>query len=147
DLFLQQESLSASGSASQYDTMAGLFSQLNSLLGAPGDNQSLATGLTNLSKAFATASQAPGSSSSYTSILNALTGVASDISNISGTISSLQGQVDGQVVSSIASTNGLIKQIFDLNSQIKMGSAVGDTASALLDQRDVALNSLSKIMS
>ncbi|HWC64017.1 MAG TPA: flagellar hook-associated protein FlgK [Rhizomicrobium sp.] len=146
DLFLQQETLSASGSASQYDAMAGLFTQLNSLLGAPGDNQSLATGLTNLSKAFATASQAPSSSSSYTAILNALSGVASDISNVSGTISSLQSQVDGQVVNSISSTNGLIKQIFDLNSQIKSATIKGDTASALLDQRDVALNSLSKVM-
>src|SRR4051812_11107 len=44
DQFLQQETLSAHGSASQYDTMASLFTQLNGLLGAPGDNQSMATG-------------------------------------------------------------------------------------------------------
>src|SRR5262249_11947641 len=45
DQFLSQEQLSANGAASQYDTMAGLFSQLNGLLGGPGDNQSLATQL------------------------------------------------------------------------------------------------------
>ena len=146
DQFLQQETLSAAGSASQYDTMAGLFTQLNSLLGAPGDNQSLATGLTNLSSAFATASQAPSSSASYTAIQNALSGLASDISNVSGTISSLQSQVDGQVVSSISSTNALIKQIYDLNQQVKTANASGDTSSALLDQRDVALNTLSQTM-
>jgi flagellar hook-associated protein 1 FlgK len=72
--------------------------------------------------------------------------VASDISNVSGTISSLQSQVDGQVVSSISSTNALVKQIFDLNQQIKTATASGDTSSALLDQRDVALNSLSQTM-
>src|SRR5471030_781568 len=146
DQFLQQETLSASGTASQYDTMAGLFTQLNGLLGAPGDNQSLATGLTNLSAAFATASQAPSSSSSYTAILNSLQSVSSDISNVSGSISSLQSQIDGQVVSSISPTNALIKQVFDLNQQIKTANAAGDTSSALLDQRDVALNSLSKTM-
>ncbi len=146
DQFLQQESLSASGSASQYDTMAGLFTQLNGLLGAPGDNQSLATGLTNLSAAFATASQAPSSSSSYTAILNSLQSVSSDISNVSGSISSLQSQIDGQVVSAISPTNALIKQVFDLNQQIKTANAAGDTSSALLDQRDVALNSLSQTM-
>jgi flagellar hook-associated protein 1 FlgK len=146
DQFLQQETLSASGTASQYDAMAGLFTQLNGLLGAPGDNQSLATGLTNLSAAFATASQSPGSSSSYTAILNSLQNVASDISNVSGSISSLQSQIDGQVVSSISPTNALIKQVFDLNQQIKTAAASGDTSSALLDQRDVALTSLSKTM-
>src|ERR1019366_1106616 len=111
-----------------------------------GDNQSLATGLTNLSAAFATASQAPSSSSSFTAVLNALNGVASDISNVSSTISTLQSQVDSQVVSSISSTNVLIKQIYALNQQIKTASAAGDTSSALLDQRDVALTSLSKVM-
>jgi len=146
DQFLQQESLTANGSATQYDTMAGLFTQLNGLLGAPGDNQSMATGLTNLSSAFATASQAPSSSSSYTGIMNALSGVASDISNVSGTITSLQSQIDGQVVSSISSTNALLKQIFDLNQQIKTATVSGDTSSALLDQRDVALTTLSKTM-
>ena len=146
DQFLQQENYAASGSASQYDIQAGLFTQLNGLLGGPGDNQSLATGLTNLSAAFATASQAPSSSSSFTAVLNALNGVASDISNVSSTISTLQSQVDSQVVSSISSTNVLIKQIYALNQQIKSASAAGDTSSALLDQRDVALTSLSKVM-
>ncbi len=146
DQFLQQEMLSASGSASQYNAMSGLFTQLNGLLGAPGDNQSLATGLTNLSAAFATASQAPNSSSSYTGILNALSGVASNISNVSSTISALQGQIDAQTVSSISSTNSLIRQVYDLNQQIKTATAGGDTASAMLDQRDVALSNLSKVM-
>jgi len=146
DQFLQQENLSASGTASQYDVQAGLFSQLNGLLGGPGDNQSLATGLTNLSSAFATASQAPTSSASYTGVVNALTGLASTVSNASSAITSLQGQIDSQVVSSISSTNSLIQQIFNLNQQIKTASANGDTASALADQRDVALNSLSQTM-
>jgi flagellar hook-associated protein 1 FlgK len=146
DQFLQQETLSASGSSSQYDTMASLFTQLNGLLGAPGDNQSLATGLTNLQSALATASQAPTSSSSYSAVLNALQGVSSDINNASSTISSLQSQVDGQVVSSVSSTNALIQQVYQLNQQIKTANAAGDTSSALLDQRDTALNSLSAVM-
>jgi flagellar hook-associated protein 1 FlgK len=146
DQFLQQEQISASGSSSQYDTMANLFNQLNGSLGAPGDNQSLATGLTNLQSAFATASQAPSSSSSYTAILNALQGVSSDINNVSSTISSLQSQIDGQIVSSVSSTNSLIQQIYQLNQQIKTANATGDTDSGLLDQRDTALNTLSQTM-
>ena len=146
DQFLQHENLAANGTSSQYDTMAGLFTQLNGLLGGPGDNQSLATGLTNLSSAYGLASQAPTSSSSYTSVLNALNNVASQISNVSGTITSLQTQVDQQVVSSIPSTNALIQQIYQLNQQIKNASASGSDSSALADQRDVALNTLSKTM-
>lgn len=144
--FLQQEALSSGAGAAQYDTMASLFNQLNGLLGAPGDSQSLATGLTNLQSALATASQAPTSSSSYTAVMNALKAVASDINNVSGTITQLQGQIDGQVVSSIASTNNLIKQIYQLNQQIMGATAAGTPADALQDQRDTALTSLSQVM-
>jgi flagellar hook-associated protein 1 len=144
--FLSQEQLSAGGAAAQYDTMANLFSQLNGLLGGPGDNQSLATGLTNLASAFATASQAPTSSASRTGVLNALGSVASTFSTVSSTISSLQSQVDQQAVNSISTTNTLIKQIYDLNTQIRTANAGGDQASALLDQRDVALNNLAQVM-
>ncbi len=146
DQFLSQENLAASGSASQYDVQANLFSQLNGLLGSPGDNQSLSTGLTNLASAFATASQAPTSSASYTGVVNALQSLASTVSTTAGTISSLQGQIDQQVVSSIPSANALIQQVYTLNQQIKNASANGDSSSALLDQRDVALQSLSKMM-
>ncbi len=146
DSFLQQENLSAGGAASQYDTAAGFFTQLNGLLGGPGDNQSLATGLTNLAAAFGVASQAPSSSSRSSAVLNSLHSLASDISNVSSTVSSLQSQVDSQVVNSISSTNALIKQIYTLNQQIKTATAIGDTSSALLDQRDNALSTLSKTM-
>ena len=69
--------------------------------------------------AFATASQAPTSSASQTGVMNALNGLASTFSNVSGTITSLQNQVDQQVVNSVGSTNTLIQQIYQLNSQIK----------------------------
>jgi flagellar hook-associated protein 1 FlgK len=144
--FLAQEQLSAGGSAAQYDTMSDLFSQLNGLLGAPGDNQSLATGLTNLSAAFAAASQSPTSSASRTGVLNALNALASSFSSVSGTITGLQKQIDQQAVNSIGGANTLIKQIYDMNNQISTATASGDTASALLDQRDVALNNLAQMM-
>lgn len=144
--FLTQESLSAGGSASQYNTMADLFAQLNGLLGGPGDNQSLATGLTNLSSAFATASQAPTASASRTGVMNALNGVASTFTSISDTIAALRKQIDQQASSSISGVNTLIKQVYDLNTQVRAASATGDNSSALLDRRDTALNQLAQVM-
>jgi flagellar hook-associated protein 1 FlgK len=142
DKFLQQETLSAGGGAAQYDAEAGFFAQLNGLLGAPGDNQSLATGLTNLQAAFATASQAPSSPSSTAAILNALNGLSNDIGNVSKTIGSLQSQIDSQLVSSVSETNALIKQVYDLNTQVRNAVASGNDTSALADQRDLALQNL-----
>ncbi len=50
------------------------------------------------------------------------------------------------MVNSVGSTNTLIQQIYQLNSQIKTANASGDQASALLDQRDTALSNLSQVM-
>ncbi len=144
--YLSQETLSAGASAANYDTQAGFFSQLNGLLGAPGDNQSLASQLNDLSSAYATASQAPSAGASRTAVMSALNNLASTFSNVSSTISSLRTQVDQQAVNTIGSTNQLIKQIYDLNQQIRSASASGSEPSALLDQRDVALSNLSKVM-
>jgi flagellar hook-associated protein 1 len=144
--FLTQENLAASGTSSQYNTEAQLFSQLNGLLGGPGDNQSLATGLTNLTAALATASQAPTASASQTGVANALAGLASTISNASGTITSLQSQIDQQVVSAIPSANNLIKQVYSLNQQIMNAQAGGNNSSSLLDQRDSVLQNLGQMI-
>ena len=146
DQFLAQEQLAAGGAASQYDTMANLFSQLNGLLGGPGDNQSLAKQLTNLASAFATASQSPTSSAGRTGVINALNDLSSTFNNVFGTISSLRSQIDQQTVSGITSTNSLLKQVFDLNTQIKNATVQSDQPSALLDQRDVALTNLAKVI-
>lgn len=144
--YLSSEVLSAGGSAANYDTQAGFFDQLNGLLGAPGDNQSLATQINKLASAYATASQAPATSASRTAVMAALNNVASTFSSVSGTISSLQAQVDQQMVNALPSANVLIKQVFDLNQQIRTAAASGDQASALLDQRDTALAGLSKVL-
>lgn len=144
--FLTQENLTATGTSSQYNTEAQLFSQLNGLLGGPGDNQSLATGLTNLTSALATASQAPTSSASQTGVANALTGLASTISDASSTISSLRGQIDQQVVSAVPSVNNLIQQVYNLNQQIMGTQAQGIDSSSLLDQRDSVLQSLGQMI-
>jgi flagellar hook-associated protein 1 len=144
--FLTQESLAAGGSSSQYNTMTDLFAQLNGMLGGPGDNQSLATGMTKLASAFATASQAPTASASRTGVMNALNGLASTFSGISDTIASLRKQIDQQASSSITGVNTLLKQIYDLNTQVRAAGSTGDTSSALLDRRDIALNQLAQVM-
>lgn len=144
DQFLNQEVYSASGASSQYDTMGNLFTQLNGLLGQPGDNQSISTQLTNLASAFAVASQSPTSGASQTGVVNALSDLASSISNVSSTITQMQGQVDQQVVSSVSSTNSLIQQIYNLNTQISAITAAGGDPSGLQDQQQQSLTSLSQ---
>ena len=146
DQFINQEVLSASSSSSRYSAQTSAYNQLNGLLGSPGDGNALTSKLSNIYAALGQAALSPTASSSQRAVLNSLQDFAKSVSSLSSSLSTLQGQADSQVASSIGSVNGLIKQIYDLNTQIKVATAGGDTSSALLDQRDVAMQSLSQFI-
>lgn len=144
DQFLQQEALYAGAASSQYTAQTSTYSQLNTILGQPGDNTSLTSQLDNIANALGAASLSPNASTSQRSVLSAFQSTASTISGLSSQITSLQGQVDKQVSSSIGTVNGLISQIYSLNQQIQTATASGDKSSGLLDARDLAIQNLSQ---
>ncbi|MEJ0041212.1 MAG: flagellar basal body rod C-terminal domain-containing protein [Rhizomicrobium sp.] len=119
---------------------------MNGIFGQPGDATSLTAQLSNLSAALGQAALAPTSSANQVGTLNSLQSLASTISSLSSQVSGLRGQVDQQVAATVTGANALIKQVYDLNMQIKTAQSGGDTASALLDQRDTALQSLSQFV-
>ena len=144
DQFLAAEQLAAGSSSSRYDTQASVFDQLNGILGQPGDSTSLTAQLSNVSASLGQAALAPTDSANQIGALNSFQNLASTISNLASQISNLRNQVDQQVATSISGVNSLIKQVYDLNAQVKSAQISGDNSSALLDQRDTALQSLSQ---
>ncbi|MBN9555996.1 MAG: flagellar hook-associated protein FlgK [Alphaproteobacteria bacterium] len=146
DKFLNQETLSANGQSSRYDTQSTIFDQLNGLLGQPGDGTALTSQLDNVFAALSNAALAPTASTSQQGILNAFQNLATTVSSLSSAVSGLQAQVDQQVGTAVDSVNNLIKQIYGLNQQIQTATANGDTSTGLLDQRDLAVKSLSALV-
>jgi flagellar hook-associated protein 1 FlgK len=146
DKFLNAETLSANSSASRYDTQANVFSQLSGVLGQPGDGTSLTSMLTNVGAALGQAALSPTASASQIGALSAFQNLAGSLSNLGSAVATLRSQVDQQVVASTGTVNQLIKQIYDLNTQVKDATSAGDDSSALLDQRDTALNNLAQLI-
>jgi flagellar hook-associated protein 1 FlgK len=146
DQFLDAEQLSAQSSSARYDAQSTVFSQLNGILGQPGDATSLTGRLNDVSSALGQAALAPAASANQLGALNSFQNLASTISNLSAQVSGLRSQVDQQVGTSISGINTLIKQVYDLNTQVKTAHISGDDSSALLDQRDVALQNLSQLV-
>jgi flagellar hook-associated protein 1 FlgK len=146
DQFLQAETLSANAASSRYGTQNDIYTQLNGMLGQPGDGTSLGSQLDNVFSALSSASSAPTSSANQQGVLSALRNLASTISTTSNNLSSLQAQVDQQVSSSISTVNSTIQSIYNLNQQIQTATLAGDDASGLLDQRDEAVQNLSALI-
>jgi flagellar hook-associated protein 1 len=146
DQFLSQESLSANSSASRYDVQSSVFDQINALLGSPGDGTALTSKLNDIFKALGQAQLSPTTPSSQNSVVNAMQDLASSISSMSDSLDGLAVQTDSQLSTSVDSANRLIKQIYDLNAQIKLAGAAGSGDTAFLDQRDSAIKSLAQLI-
>jgi flagellar hook-associated protein 1 FlgK len=146
DQFLQAETLSANAASSQYGAQDDIYTQLNGMLGQPGDGTSLGSQLDNVFSALSSASSSPTSSTSQQGVLSALQNLASTISTTSSNISGLQSQVDQQVSTSISTVNSTIQSIYNLNQQIQTATLAGDDSSGLLDQRDEAVQNLSALI-
>jgi flagellar hook-associated protein 1 FlgK len=144
DQFQQQETLAASSASSRYDTQNNVFQQLNAFLGQPGDGAAITTQLGNIFSALGQAQLSPTSAMSQQSVVGAMQSFASNVSQLAGSIQTLQGEVDQQVTNSIGTVNSLIKQVYNLNTQIATAQAEGDTSTSLLDQRDIAVKNLSQ---
>lgn len=146
DKYLQQETLASTSGTQRYEAQNGVWSQLNALLGSPGDGTALTTRLNNVFSALGQAALSPSSSTNQLGVLNSMQSLASSISTLSGSISNVQTQIDRQVSSTVDEANGLIKQIYGYNIQIQRATAAGDTASGLLDNRDIAVSKLAELM-
>lgn len=144
--YLDQEAFAALGTSSQYGTQSDIYDQINALLGNVGDGTSLSSQLSNITSALATASQSIGVGSSTLSVVSALQDFAGKVSSLYTSLSTLRNSVDSQVSSSVDNANTLIKKVSDLNAQIAVQTAQGNDSSALCDQRDVALQSLAKLV-
>jgi flagellar hook-associated protein 1 FlgK len=146
DQYLGKETLAATGSSSRYDAQASMYGQLNGLLGSPGDGTALTSQLTNASTALGQAVLSPTDSATQLGALTSFQSLATQISSLSASIQGLRTQADQQVSSAVAQANTLIKQIYQLNAQVRQDTIGGDTDSAAFDQRDQAIQSLAQII-
>ena len=146
DQYLGKEAMAATGSSARYDAQASMYGQLNGLLGSPGDGTALTSQLTNVSTALGQAVLAPTDSATQLGALTAFQSLATQISSLSTSVQGLRAQADQQVTSATAQANTLIKQIYQLNAQVRQDTVGGNTDSAAFDQRDQAIQSLAQII-
>ncbi|MDE2463046.1 MAG: flagellar hook-associated protein FlgK [Alphaproteobacteria bacterium] len=144
DQFLNAEVLTAQGTASQYGAQNDTYTQLNGLLGSPGDGTALTTQLDNVFSALGSASLAPTSSTNQQTALTAFSNLASTISNLSSSLQGLRTSVDQQISATTGTVNALLKQIYSLNTQISSASSTSTPPNGLMDQRDNAVQQLAQ---
>ena len=143
--YLDKEVLNASGTAARYDVQSSLMNQLNAALGQPGDGNSIGSQIDALYATLGRASLEPNSLATRLGALSQFESLAQAISGLAGSIADLRAAADQEVSTIVAQSNTLIRQIAELNPQIQHAFVMGDTASGLLDQRDLLVQQLSEL--
>src|SRR5581483_6401789 len=144
DLFVQNQLRTETGGGAYATQTANILTQLQSVYGTPGGEGTLETALNNFTTALQSLSNNPGSFSAQGVALSAAQSLAQQLNTTTQGIQSLRSNVAQDIGNSAAQANADMSQIAQLNTQLQGLSSTDPQAATLMDQRDNAINDLSK---
>jgi flagellar hook-associated protein 1 len=145
DLFVQNQLRTETAGGAYADQTANILGQLQSVYGTPGGDGTLETSLSNFTTALQSLSSNPGDSSAQSVALTAAQTLAQQLNTTTQGIQSLRTNVDQDIGNSAAQANTDMSQIAQLNTRLQGMSPTDPQAATLMDQRDSAINDLSKL--
>ena len=146
DQYVQSQLRTETSGSGYADQMANILGQLQSVYGTPGGAGTLETTYSNFTTALQALSTSQGSESAQTSALGAAQALAQTLNATTQGIQTLRTNVNQDIGNSVTQANADMATIANINGQLQ-GLASNDPAAATLeDQRDSAINDLSKLM-
>lgn len=144
DTYVLNQLRTETGGSGYADQMANILKQLQNVYGTPGNSGTLETALNNFTTALQSLSTNAGSSSAQNVVLGAAQALAQQLNVTTKGIQSLRSNVEQDLGNSAQAANVAMKQIADINIKLQGLSANDPSAATLMDQRDQAINTLSK---
>lgn len=146
NLYLQSQLRTETSGAGYVDQMSNVLAQLQSLYGTPGGTGTLETAYNNFTSALQALSANSGASSARSLALATAQSLAQQLNTTTQGIQQLRSNAEQDIGASVIQANNDLAQIAKLNSQLQSLPATDNTAATLMDQRDNAINDLSKLM-
>ncbi|MBB5049137.1 flagellar hook-associated protein 1 FlgK [Rhodopseudomonas rhenobacensis] len=142
DKLLMKSLIQADSALGAADTSNNYLDQLQALHGSTSDADSSGTSLANTIAALETAITSLSATSSSAALqanaVSALDDVATQLRDTSSGIQELRGNADQAIASSVSDVNDQLQTIADLNAQIKLAAAAGQSTADLEDKRNTA---------
>jgi flagellar hook-associated protein 1 FlgK len=146
DSYVQTQLRTETSGGGYADQISSVLTQLQNVYGTPGGQGTLETAYGNLTTAVQALSSNSGSYSAQSAVVTAAQNVAQQLNSTTQGIQALRTGVQQDISTSVASANTALAQIANLNSQLQGLSQSDPGAATLEDQRDTAINQLSKLM-
>ena len=146
DRFLEDAARQATADAEQFSAQTRTHDRLQSLLGRPDDNSSLAGKLDSLFAGLGDVALDPSAPARRQSALSSVTDFADEISRLSDQLQLLRADADARLVEDINKLNSLLKTVGELNPIIVREKALSVDIGGLEQQRANALNEISQLI-
>ncbi|MET4804211.1 flagellar hook-associated protein FlgK [Bradyrhizobium sp. LB11.1] len=144
DSYVLNQLRTETGGSGYADQTANILKQLQNVYGTPGNSGTLETALNNFTSSLQALSTSAGSSSAQTVALGAAQALATQLNVTTKGIQSLRSNVEQDLGTSAQQANAAMNQIADINTKLQGLASTDPSAATLMDQRDQAINSLSK---
>jgi flagellar hook-associated protein 1 FlgK len=145
DTFIQNQLRTETSGAGYANQMSNILGQLQSVYGTPGGDGTLETSLNNFTTALQSLSTNPGNQSSQGVALSAAKSLAAQLNTTTQGIQTLRTNVDQDIGNLASQANTDLSQIADINTKLQGLSPTDPQAATLMDQRDSAINDISKL--
>lgn len=146
DLYVQSQLRTETSGGAYADQTANILGQLQSVYGTPGGEGTLETTLGNLTSALQAISTSSGSQSSQSVALSAAQTLARQLNATTQGIQALRTNVNQDIGTSVGQANAAMTAIAAINTRLQGLNPTDPEAATLEDQRDNAINTLSKLM-
>lgn len=144
--FLTREAIDATSLAAKAEIQADFHDRIQSFLGRPDDDSSVAAQITKLSSAFGELATDPASVVRRNAVLASIRETAATVNNLYTNLQQLRDDSERQIETTIGRINTLIERIKDLNPDIAHEVLVGNSATGLMEQRDAAIQELAGLI-
>jgi flagellar hook-associated protein 1 FlgK len=146
DTFVQQQLRTETSGGAYADLNASFYQQLQQVYGQPGSNSTLDASFNSFTSAVQALSTSPSSSTAQSQTISAAQVLAQQLNSATANIQALRGKADQGIANDVQQANIALQQIADINTQLSNSSTNDSTAALLENQRDQAIDQLSKLM-
>jgi flagellar hook-associated protein 1 FlgK len=146
DTYVQSQLRTENAGGAYADQIANVLGQLQNVYGTPGDDGTLENAYNNFTSALQALSASSGNTAAQSSVLNAAQALAQQLNATTSGIQTLRSNAEQDLSVSVSQANAAMQQIAQLNQKLQGMSAQDPAAATLMDQRDAAVDQLSKLM-
>ncbi|MEH6951094.1 flagellar hook-associated protein FlgK [Nitrobacter sp. NHB1] len=146
DTYVQSQLRTENAGGAYADQIANVLGQLQNVYGTPGNDGTLENALNNFTSALQALSASSGNTAAQSSVLNAAQALAQQLNATTSGIQTLRSNAEQDLSVSVSQANGAMAQIAQINQKLQGMSAQDPAAATLMDQRDSAIDQLSRLM-